>query len=139
MYKQIEEGGEGWSCWIFPDIPLTQTLYLHLWTYLKFITYKEVYVEQHIQHTTIFHVTSIVICKSWLCIHINYNQMYNIHMYIQVIFYLFGRCKETDDLFYQPLVLLPSPPRKNIIVYTYKHDFVCPLQIIYIIHTYLQP
>ena len=64
MYKQIEEGGEGLVMLDFPDIPLTQTLYLPLRTYLKFITYKEVYVEQHIQHTTIFHVTSIVICKS---------------------------------------------------------------------------
>ena len=35
--------------------------------------------------------------------------------------------------------VIAESPRKNIIVYTYKHDFVCPLQIIYTVHTYLQP
>ena len=35
--------------------------------------------------------------------------MYNIHMYIQIIFYLFGRCKENRRFVLPAIGFMPNP------------------------------
>ena len=66
--------------------------------------------------------------------------MYNIHMYIQIIFYLFGRCKE-NRRFVSPVIgFMPNPQEEYNLDRHMNMDLYINYELfVQHIYTYLQP